>query len=133
MWDYDAPDFWIKVIVITILIFLVFFALYWEYQDYQRIFNMPDIDEVAPDQREAYLQWIACYNYNNNPQWREVYLATIIIALVLLFAFGSSVPFRIGILILLIIFIIFYGILPLNSYHVQRLLCNKANPPFTVL
>lgn len=132
MTDCDCSDWdWLaKTFFLLILIFLIIFALYWEYQDYQRLMNMPDINEIPEDQKLQYLQSLACYNYNNGPTWREALFATVIIGLIFLFIFGCSFEFRMGVLVLFIIWVVFYGILALNSYHIQRIICNKADPPY---
>jgi hypothetical protein len=128
MWCVD--DWIIQTIFLIILVLLLIFALYWEWQDYSRLLSYPSLDEIPDDHKIAYLQELTCYSSYNNPIWREALFGTIIIGFILLFAFGCSVEFRVGILILFIIWVVFYGILSLNSYHIQRVICSKANPPY---
>lgn len=122
------------VIVIIILLVLVVLAIYWIWFDYDRLFKMPDIDHVDPGDRIKHLQFLACFNFENGPQWRIIYLATIITGLILLYVFGSqSHSIKYGLLVLLIIFFVFYGLFALQAYHVQRLLCSKAKPDLNAL
>lgn len=122
------------VIFIVILLVLLVLAIYWIWFDYDRLFRMPDIDHIPPEERVKQLQFLACFNFENGPQWRIIYIATIIVGLVLLYVFGlPGHSIKPGILLLLIIFFVFYGLFALQAYHVQRLLCSKAKPDLNAL
>lgn len=116
------------ILFIFVIIVLVVLAIYWEWFDYDRLFKIQNIDTFPPEEQAAQLRFLACWNYENGPQWRSILVGTIIVGLLLWWIFGCARSVKLGFLILLIIFIVFYCIYSLRSYHIQRLLCSKATP-----
>jgi len=124
------------ILIVFILVFLLIFAIYWEYWDYVRLKEKPSVDpsscssgsynEEKCEQEIERLRFLACFNYENGPKWRGIYIALIILTVILLYVFGFPSSFKVGLLFLLFIFLVFYLIESLRSYHVHRLLCSKA-------
>lgn len=124
------------LILIGLAIFLVL-ALYWEAQDSKRLEARPHIYQIDdPVQREREYIFHACFNVDNNIQWRTIYIAAIVSALFifyLLYYLKYPVSIPLFFMIVVIMVIVFYIVNIFRTFHLYRVMCSKVKPDLTVI
>lgn len=121
-------------IIFIILIFLLILAFIFEFQDYQRIGKRPDIKSAKDTQLEY--EFYSCFNYDNNIYWRSIYIASILAVFAIwyiLYVTGNKISVPVFLIIFLVIFFIFYGVTHYKTFHLYRVMCNKARPDKIIL
>ena len=113
-------------LIAVLLAVLVAFALYWEWLSWARVQALPRVEDLPVEQRQRASADLACYTYDTGVNWRSAYLGALLIAFILWYILGCRVSWREWLLVILIIFIVTYGIGSLLTFHVTRVICSRA-------
>jgi K+-sensing histidine kinase KdpD len=104
-------------------------AIYWELTDHHALLKRPRIDELSEEEQQKELQFHACYNAENNVQWRSIYImAAVVIVLTAYIIYQISGIFDINMLVLIFfaIVICFAVGAMFRTFHLFHPMCAKV-------
>jgi len=124
----------VNLIIILIIAFLFVFALYWEVLDFVRVEGITPVRDITEEDRIKAISKLACIEYENGVGWRIAFIGATLVTLILMYAFNpETLCWKQWLLVLVITFIIFYGLACFRIYHYNRLICNKARQDMIIL
>jgi len=120
-----------QIILFIVLIVLLILAAQWEYKDYGRIKSRPFLCDIKSSrEKKKELEFYACFNRDNNVQWRGIFIMSFIAALLILYIIlqfypDSPLNFNVFFLTFAAIILVFYIGNIYRSYHLYRDMCAK--------
>ncbi len=130
---------WSQILIIIALVILLILAIYWEAKDIIRLDSRKPIDRIKNlELREKELHFYACFNSENNIQWRGIYIMSFVVTLLisyLISEFYSDKCFDVNLSFLVFgsIVLVFYIGNVFRSFHVYRPMCSKVRCDKTIL
>lgn len=127
-----------QIIIISALVILLVLAIFWEVKDIQRITDRKPIWEIKDkDKRQDELEFYACFNAENNIQWRGLFIMTTVSTLLILYVISQFYPecinVNMGLLIFGSIILVFYIGDIFRTFHVYRPMCGKVKKDKIIL
>jgi len=134
-WNYfDYP----QMIIVASLFILLVLAIYWEVKDIQRLDSRKPVYKIKdPKEKEREMEFYACFNAENNIQWRGIFIMTTVATLLILYVIYQFYPDCINVnmafLIFAAIILVFYIGHIFRQFHVYRPMCAKVKKDKTIL
>ena len=125
--------------ILAALIILLFLAIFWEAKDYQRLEARVPINKITDKRkREKELHFYACFNAENNIEWRGIFIMTFVSTLLITYLiseFYPDQPLDINLLLLTFgsIILVFYIGHMFRSFHLYRNMCSKVRCDRTII
>lgn len=138
MFCYTDYNYFQLGILMALLVLLVL-AILWEAKDYQRLEARTPLNKITnKDKKEKELQFYACFNAENNIQWRGIFIMTFVSTLLITYLiteFYPNQPLNINLLFLVFgaIILVFYIGHMFRSFHLYRNMCSKVRCDQTVI
>lgn len=126
----------IWVVFFGLLALLLILAIYWETADQERLNSRPMLNDLSEEDRNRELEFLACFNYENNVRWRSIFIGTTIaLLLILVILTVADIQIDLGLIaaIFAAVFISFFGVETFRSYHYYRPMCAKVRSSMVVL
>lgn len=119
-------------ILLFVALFLLIMAFYCEARDYRRVKEIESTDENPNS-----VQFLSCFGYETRVYWRTTYIPSFFLAIILTYIISkiycTCPSFWLFFIILVVTFVMFYGVASLTSFHVYRILCSKARPDMNIM
>ena len=121
-----------QIIIFIALLILFILAAFWEFKDYERIKARPYLCDISSEQKkQKELEFHACFNGNNNIQWRGIYIMSFVAALLVTYIIMQcypDLPINLNLFILTFgaILIVFYIGNTFRTYHLYRDMCARV-------
>jgi len=117
---------------------LLALAIYWEVKDIQRLDSRVPIHKIKSEKmRKRELEFYACFNAENNIQWRGTFIMTTVATLLTLYIIHQFQPgcldINMAILIFGAILLVFYIGVIFRNFHVYRPMCSKVKKDKIIL
>ena len=127
-----------QMIIIAALAILLGLAIFWEVKDIQRLDNRKPVWKISdPHKKQKELEFYACFNAENNIQWRGIYIMTTVSTLLILYVIYQFYPecinVNMGFLIFAAIILVFYIGQIFRQFHVYRPMCAKVDKNKVIL
>lgn len=127
-----------QIIIISALIILLVLAIFWEVKDIQRLTDRKPVWKIKDeDKRLDELEFYACFNAENNIQWRGIFIMTTVATLLVLYVISQFYPECINANMALLIFgsiiLVFYIGDIFRTFHVYRPMCGKVKKDKIIL
>lgn len=120
-----------QLIIIGALLVLLILAIIWEFQDIDRLEKREPLCNIKdPKQRRKEYEFYACFNAENNIQWRGLFIMTTVSTLLILYVisqFHECIDPNMAFLIFAAIILVFYIGAVFRTFHVYRPMCSKAS------
>jgi len=116
------------IFLFIIIIVILLLSIYWEFKDNDRINKRKKISDIKDDEeRRKEYEFYGTFNYENNVQWRTIFIGAFISTIILYFLLvkNKSINKVYYIYIFLIIFITYYTICQFRTFHLYRIMANK--------
>lgn len=123
-----------KYIFIAVIILIFVMAIYWEMGDFKIIKGRKDLNDIHDkDEKAKELLFYGCYNAETNIRWREIFIMSILSAILIFYVLKQSDPnakvsVNLFILVFMSIFIMFIISSMYKTYHLYNGMCSKINP-----
>ena len=126
-----ADDFdFTLIIFFVVIIIIIIFAWYWQKQENNRLEARPNANEVSANEKEHFMQEMACFHYTESVTWRMTVIGTLI-ALTLIWLFLRQ-KMNVNLVTLISIAVIIAGVFTViemfKNFHISRVVCMKAAP-----
>ncbi len=123
------------LVIVIILAFVIWIAIGWENKNLMSVEDLPGLDEIPEDEQIKFLQGLACRPYTEGVAWRRVAIGALISTfLIWLFLHyylkkqSAKIDLVVILTILIVIILTFYGLSIFKSFHIDRVICKKADP-----
>lgn len=122
------------VIIYIIILAVLCLSVYWEYKDNRRLENKKHISEIKTAKgRIKEYEFYGAFNYENNVQWRTVYIGAFISTLLLYTTVKLNVDSEKYMYIFLTIFLVYYFITNFRTFHLYRIMASKVKSNSIIL
>nr|QBK91395.1 MAG: 3 transmembrane helices protein [Pithovirus LCPAC302] len=125
-----------QILIVIALSILLVLSIYWEAKDYQRIQSRPHIKKIHKKDQKKELEFYACFNAENNIQWRGIFIMTLVATLLILYViyqFYGDININMAFLIFVAIILVFYIGHTFKTFHLYREMCSKVKTDKTIL
>jgi hypothetical protein len=115
----------IVVVSLAALILVVAVACFFENLEVEKLKLLPESDK-SPE----YLQELACFNFSQAVAWRRTFIASLIATAILWLILRNAMTFDLPTLVVVavVIAVTFTVSDMYRSFHVDRVICQKATP-----
>jgi hypothetical protein len=133
--DYTYP----QLAIILVLMILLVLAIFWEFKDHERIKSRPYVHSIKTEKgRKKELEFHACFNAENNIEWRGIFIMTFVATLLVMYIIYQFYPdkcldLNLGFLIFGAIILVFYIGNVFRHFHLYREMCAKVKKDRIIL
>jgi len=117
------------VLIGTFIMLILVTAIYWEYKDQKRLEKRNRIKDIKdPKERIKEYEFYGTFNYENNVNWRSIFIGSFISSLVIYLSLKNvlNCNFNTYYILFIIIFLVYYFISDFKKFHLYRLMANKV-------